>query len=92
MNTILISYDLWWPETSTDYQNLITEIKSIGTRCHPLESFWFVKTDLDSVWVRELLKLHLDANDELLCMNVTGDWWASLKLWGKITDRMKQNI
>lgn len=71
MRTILIAYDL--NKSGQDYENLISEIKKLGTWWHYLDSTWLVKTDGTPVSVRDQLASHIDKNDELLVIDVTGD-------------------
>lgn len=70
MNTILIGYDL--NKAGQDYGNLIDKIKSLGAWWHHLDSTWLVRTSRTPVEVRDALKPHIDANDELLVIDVTG--------------------
>lgn len=92
MKTYLISYDLWWPENSSDYKTLIDKIKSYSNYSKPLESFWFIKTDDSLSTVRDNLKNYVDKNDKILVMNVSWTWWASYLLWKSTTDWMKENL
>lgn len=71
MNTILIGYDL--NKLGQQYKQLIDAIeKTFPVYWHCLDSTWLVKTAMSAVQVRDLLLPHLDANDELLTINVTG--------------------
>lgn len=71
MKTILISYDLNRPEQN--YSDLIGYLKSFSTRWHHLDSFWLVKTELTAKEVRDQAWSHMDSDDELLVIDVTGD-------------------
>lgn len=71
MNTLLIGYDL--NKAGQDYEDLIDAIKDMGAWWHYLDSTWLVKTSETHVTARNKLKHHLDSNDELLVINVTGD-------------------
>jgi hypothetical protein len=77
MNTLLIGYDLNRP--AQNYAGLIEAIKSHGTWWHHLDSTWLVRTTKTPSQLRDELKLLIDANDELLVMNVSGDLWST---WG----------
>lgn len=90
MNKLLISYDLWWPETSSDYKELIDKIKSYWDYKKWLESFRFIKTKKSSADVRDELKPLLDKNDKLIVINITNSWWASCRLPSDVTDWLKK--
>jgi len=76
MATYLIGYDL--NRLGQDYPELIDAIEQIGdTQWHCLDSTWIVKSELDSKGIRDLLKPHIDSNDELLVVKLTGQGaWA----------------
>jgi len=92
MNTILISYDLWWPESSDSYKKLIDAIKGYSKRCTPLKSQRIIKTTQTSKEVCTELKKFLDTNDKMLCITITSDYRWSSGLSEKVLDRMKTNI
>jgi hypothetical protein len=72
MSSILIGYDL--NRQGQNYTALIEKIKTLGYDWwHCLDSTWIIKTHLACVQVRDTLRLLLDANDELLVIDVTGD-------------------
>ena len=72
MKTFLIGYDLNKP--AQNYPDLINTIKkTFGTWWHHLDSTWIVKSDLTAVQIRDLLKPHIDKNDELLVAGLTGE-------------------
>ena len=71
MNTILISYDLMGWEASSAYVNLIKEIKSHWTWCHPLESFRIIKTSYSVLQIRDSLRSLVDSNDKLICIDIS---------------------
>lgn len=71
MNAILIGYDL--NKSGQNYDGLIQSIKSaFPNYWHCLDSTWIVKTAFSSVQVRDWLMGQVDANDELLVVNITG--------------------
>lgn len=77
MATLLIGYDLNTP--GKDYDSLITAIKELGSWWHHLDSTWLLKAAMTPIEVRDVLKKHLDSNDELLVIDVTGRaraWWG----------------
>lgn len=71
MSTKLIAYDLNRPHQ--DYEGLIPAIKELGAWWHHLDSTWLVKSNLSTKQIRDQLRAHIDSNDELLVVNVTGD-------------------
>ena len=91
-NTLLVSYDLIWPETSESYKNLIAKIMSYPWYAKPLESFWFIKTEKTASTVMGELRLHIDANDKLVIVDVTWDFWTTLRLASNVDVRMNQNM
>lgn len=90
MNRLLISYDLWWPETSSDYKELIDKIKSYWDYKKWLESFRFIKTNKLPPAVRDELSPLLDKNDKLIVIDITNKWWASFRLPSDVTDWLKK--
>ncbi|MFD5545775.1 CRISPR-associated protein Cas2 [Streptomyces goshikiensis] len=68
--SVLIGYDLNSP--GQDYDSLFEAIKELGTWWHHLDSTWVVKTTKTTVEVRDTLKGHIDSNDELLVVALTG--------------------
>ena len=71
MKTLLIGYDL--NKTGQNYDDLIDAIKEMGAWWHYLDSTWLVRTEETHTTARNKLKQHLDNNDELLVVDVTGD-------------------
>lgn len=75
MKTDLISYDLNKP--GQDYTDLIEAIKKIGNWWHCLDSTWIVKSNNAPTEIRNYLKPHIDASDELLVVHLSGEGaWA----------------
>lgn len=74
----LISYDLNRPRQN--YPDLIDAIKDLGPWCRPLASLWLVISNLTVQELLHTLQPHIDANDELLVVDVTGDaaGWTGL--------------
>lgn len=71
MRTILIGYDLKSP--GRDYTSLYEGIKALGPPWwHHLDSTWLINTEKSAAAVRDALKEHLDRNDELLVIDVSG--------------------
>ncbi len=71
MRTILVAYDVNSP--GQNYTKLFEYLKGLGAWWHHLDSTWLVKTVLSPVDVRDGASAFLDANDELLVIDVTGD-------------------
>jgi len=71
MATYLISYDLNMP--GQDYEKLYEAIKDLGTWWHHLDSTWIIKYNGTAKDIRDTLKPHLDSNDDLLVVKLTGE-------------------
>jgi thermostable 8-oxoguanine DNA glycosylase len=70
MTTLLVGYDL---NGDKDYTPLTDKLKSFGTRWHNLDSTWIVVADQTSKALRDELKTLIDADDELLVVDISGD-------------------
>lgn len=81
MKTMLVGYDL--NRTGQNYNDLIDRLKQYPNWWHHLDSTWLIKTDNDHKEVRDTLKALIDANDELLVIDVTGDAAA----WAGFSDK-----
>lgn len=66
----IIGYDLNRPHQ--DYPALIGAIQGLGLWWHCLDSTWIVKSNLTTTQIRDQLGGHIDANDELLVVDITG--------------------
>lgn len=90
MKTYLIGYDLNRPEQ--DYPGLIAAIKAtFSVWWHNLDSTWIVKSNKTAVEICNALKLHIDASDELLVIEVTREAaWIGFK--AKSSDWLKNNL
>jgi hypothetical protein len=73
--TIQINYDLRQP--GRNYAAVEAYIKAFPAWAHPLKSLWLVRTDKPASTVRDEMNTHVDANDQVLVFDVTGDSWAS---------------
>ncbi|MGK3949509.1 hypothetical protein [Microbacterium sp. K2] len=70
MATLLIGYDL---NKQKNYPDLIEAIKALSAAWwHHLDSTWLVVTNRSAEQARNVLVTHLDADDELLVIDVTG--------------------
>ena len=76
-----VNYDLSQP--GRDYSGLHAAIKSLGAWLHPLGSTWLVHTHLTVSQVAACLRPHIDQNDSLLVIGVTGqaDGWLPTEAW-----------
>lgn len=64
MSTYLITYDL---NKHKDYPALYEAIMAISKiYCHPLDSTWFVVTDLNAIQIRDRLIRVIDNDDDLI--------------------------
>lgn len=72
MNTYLVGYDLNTP--GQNYEELYEAIKAIGSKWwHYLDSTWLVKHDGPATDLRDALAPHIDSNDELLIVKLSGE-------------------
>ena len=76
LSTILIAYDIH-PNQASAYQNLAEAIQSLGAWWHHLETVWIVRSDKTPKEIRDGLRAHIDADDQLLVVDITrseADW------------------
>lgn len=87
----LITYDLKKP--GQDYSNVHDAIKSCGTWWHYLESTWLVDGHLTVEQISARIRSHIDQNDRLLVIGVTGDYagWLPKDAWEWINARIHQH-
>ncbi|WP_316839283.1 SinR family protein [Pedobacter gandavensis] len=72
MKTYLIGYDL--NKKGQDYADLIDAIKLLSpTWWHNLDSTWVIKSDSTASAIRDNLMSHIDDNDELLVVKLSGE-------------------
>ena len=89
MNTLLVSYDLYKP--GQGYQVLYETLKSFGTWWHCLDSVWIVRTSYSATQVRDQLAHHIDNNDRLLVVSLTGQsGWSGFD--PKCSTWLKENL
>jgi hypothetical protein len=83
MSALLVTYDLKQP--GQDYKPLHDAIKNLGsTWWHYLESTWLVATTRTADAASAALLPHIDKNDRLLVLNITGDayqGWLPAEAW-----------
>jgi hypothetical protein len=85
----LVTYDLKQP--GQNYTPLYDAIKSLGAWWHYLESVWLVKTAHTASQVSAVLRPHIDSNDRLLIVDITGDTndgWLPQDAWNWISSNI----
>jgi hypothetical protein len=81
MKTLLVGYDLNSP--GQDYTDLTEHLKTYENWWHHLDSTWVIRTSRSTTEVRDAIRQHLDANDELLVVELTGvGAWAGFNAKG----------
>ncbi len=89
MNSILITYDLHNPDRN--YPRISEAIKALGDWCHPVESGWIVKTDLNELEVANHLSNYIDSNDSLFTSELSKAV-ALLRIQGDCMDWLKSQL
>lgn len=90
MRTFLVGYDLNKPVQN--YADLFAKLKSVGTWWHGLDSTWMVKVALTAPQLRDQLMEHIDRNDDLLVVEVTGANWGSYGFTTELSEWLKVNV
>ncbi len=73
----IVNYRLHKPQK--DYDELYKAIESIsGTYWHNTTSSWLVESELSASQVYDLLKPHIDSNDELVVFCLSGNYRGQL--------------
>ncbi|GAA3691894.1 hypothetical protein GCM10022377_00310 [Zhihengliuella alba] len=85
-----VNYDL--NKTGQDYNKLIEYLKSHKAWARPLASSFFVKTSLTTGQLRNGITQHIDANDDVLVIEINGQRWATYGLSEKMGTWMKTHI
>ncbi|MFC0582735.1 hypothetical protein [Micrococcoides hystricis] len=85
-----VNYDL--NKTGQDYTNLIEYLKSHQGWAKPLKSSFFVKTSLAAKELRDRIKMHIDATDDVIVVTVTGASWATYGLSSELNEWLKKNL
>lgn len=70
MDGYAVTYDLNKPEQQ--YSDLIDALESYSAWWHNLTSFWLIATNDSHSDIRDDLKQHIDPNDELLVLKLSG--------------------
>ena len=90
MSTLLVGYDLHRP--GQDYPELTKFLKSQDTWWHALDSTWIVVTPHGASGLRNEIKRFVDANDDVLVVDIKGDSWASFGLSDAANKWLKENV
>jgi hypothetical protein len=89
MNTLLVGYDL---NKQKDYPAIWAALQEMGTWWHHLDSTWLVRTEMTPVLLRNALREHIDGDDELLVIDVTGRSWAGRGFSARAYDWLKKYL
>lgn len=86
----LVTYDLKKP--GQDYTSVHDSIKSCGTWWHYLESTWLLDSHMTAEEIATKIRSHIDKNDRLLVIGVTGDYsgWLTQEAWDWMNSRARQ--
>ncbi|MGP6177847.1 hypothetical protein ACTU6U_11170 [Microbacterium sp. A196] len=85
-----VNYDL--NKSGQDYTKLIDYLKSHNGWAKPLKSSFFVNTSLTAGQLRDKIKQHIDANDDVVVVTVGGQGWATHGLSDKLNAWLKSNL
>ena len=88
MASMIVEYDLCSP--GRDYEELYKAIKSYPIYAPITESTWYIKTDETCVQVRDKLKAHVDKNDRIFVVALSG-----VAAWRNIlcdSEYLKENL
>lgn len=79
LSTILIAFDMHHGQHSA-YRRMAEAIQSLGAWWHHLETVWIVKSDKTPEEIRDKLSSHIDADDQLIVVDITrsGIEWAGI--------------
>lgn len=89
MKTQLVSYDLKAP--GKDYSKLHAYLKEFGW-ARPLESVWFIRTELTSMQLCTGILSHIDGNDRVMVVEVTQNEVAWKNLPADVVTWINSNI
>lgn len=85
-----VNYDL--NKSGQDYTKLIEYLKSHLSWAKPLKSSFFVKTTLTASELRDGIKKYIDANDDVVVVNVDGKSWATYGLSSSLNEWIRNNL
>ncbi len=86
----LVGYDLHKPVQN--YADLFDKLKSYATWWHGLDSTWIVKAALTTAQLRDQLMEHIDRDDDLLVVEITGANWGSYGFTTELSAWLKANV
>ncbi|MBS0155163.1 MAG: hypothetical protein JSS38_11245 [Nitrospira sp.] len=86
----LVTYDLKKP--GQDYTSVHDAIKGCGSWWHYLESTWLVDSRMTAEQISAKVRRHMDENDRLLVIAVSGDHagWLPQAAWDWINSHVPQ--
>jgi hypothetical protein len=90
MAAFMISYDL--NQLGQNYSNLFEAIKALGTWWHCLDSTWIVKSNLTASGIRDILQRHIDSNDKLIVVRLTGEAAWTNSFGANCSNWLKNNL
>ncbi|MDF5663834.1 CRISPR-associated protein Cas2 [Vibrio parahaemolyticus] len=85
-NNLFISYDLYSP--GQNYDDVIEEIKSLGSWAKVQKSFWYVNSTLSANQARERVWAKMDKNDSLIVIDATNNDAASNGLSAQVWNHL----
>jgi len=85
-----VNYDL--NKSGQDYTKLIEYLKSHQSWAKPLKSSFFVKTSLTVGQLRDGIKNHIDANDDVVVVTATGQSWGTYGIPSDVTEWLTKNL
>lgn len=85
-----VNYDL--NKSGQDYTKLIEYLKSHNGWAKPFKSSFFVATSLTAGQLRDGIKRHIDANDDVVVVTVGGQGWATYGLSDQLNKWLKDNL
>lgn len=85
-----VNYDL--NKSGQNYDSLITYLKSHESWAKPLESSFFVTTSLTTAQLRDGIANHIDANDSVVVVNVSGDSWATRGVSANVNNWIRDHL
>ncbi|GAB7304899.1 hypothetical protein MAFF212519_27820 [Clavibacter michiganensis] len=85
-----VNYDL--NKTGQNYDGLITYLESFGTWARPVRSSFLVKTTLTAAQLANGIKSHVDGNDVVMVMTVTGADWATQGVPTEVVTWLRNNL
>lgn len=85
-----VNYDL--NKTGQDYSKLIDYLQSHQSWARPVRSSYFVKTSLTASQLIDGIRQHIDTNDAVAVVTVTGQYWSTIGVPSEVSDWMNQNI